>query len=71
MRIEIDLLTCQDFGECVLSAPELFQLDETGKQFLRRQTSETKFEFDVAIEYETGAEEAAIVCPMQALTILH
>jgi ferredoxin len=70
MKIEIDLLSCKDFGECVTSAPNLFRLDANGKQSLRHESRETTFEFDVAEEFETAAEEATIVCPMQALTIL-
>ena len=70
MKIEIDLLSCKDFGECVQTAPNLFKLDENGKQSLRSNTSGTKVIFEATEEFRGAAEEAAIVCPMQALTIL-
>ena len=70
MKIEIDLLSCKDFGECVQTAPKLFALDENGKQSLRSNSSGSKINFEAAEEFRGVAEEAAIVCPMQALTIL-
>lgn len=70
MKIKIDLLSCKDFGECVQTAPTLFHLDEYGKQSLRANSAGTKVEFEAAEEFRSAAEEAAIVCPMQALTIL-
>jgi ferredoxin len=70
MKIEIDLLSCQDFGECALSAPNVFHLDENGKQSLRLNSDGTKVEFEADDQYRSTAEEAVIVCPMQALTIL-
>ena len=70
MKIEIDLLSCKDFGECEQTAPKLFALDENGKQSLRSNSSGSKINFEAAEEFRGVAEEAAIVCPMQALTIL-
>ncbi len=69
MKIEIDLLTCKDFGECALSAPKIFKMDESGKQSLRLNTTASKVVFDVLEEERNSAEEAVIVCPMQALAI--
>ena len=70
MKIEIDLLSCKDFGACVQTAPKLFALDDNGKQSLRSNSSGSKINFEAAEEFRGVAEEAAIVCPMQALTIL-
>ena len=69
MKIEIDLLSCKDFGECALSAPNIFKLDERGKQSLRLNTTAIKVVFEVLEGERNSAEEAVIVCPMQALTI--
>ena len=69
MKIEIDLLSCKDFGECALSAPNIFKLDESGKQSRRLNATANKVVFEVLDEERNSAEEAVIVCPMQAVAI--
>ncbi|MGP4025875.1 ferredoxin [Actinomadura sp. 3N407] len=60
MKVIVDMDKCQDHGQCVFAAPEVFRLNEAGK-----------------LEYESApddalrdaVEEAADVCPLQAITV--
>ncbi|QKZ20845.1 ferredoxin [Streptomyces chartreusis] len=68
MRVEVDLNKCQDHGQCVYAAPGLFALDEQGRLSLRAAASDV-YTAEVG---EAGAEElqeAADVCPLQAITV--
>ena len=70
MRVELDLLSCKDNGECVISAPHIFSLDENSIQSRRQDAKESTVIFDISEEYLQELEEAVIVCPMQAISIL-
>ncbi len=60
MKVIVDMDICQDHGQCVFSAPDVFRLSDQGR-----------------LEYETApddalreaVEEAADVCPLQAITV--
>jgi len=61
VKVVVDRDKCADHGQCVFAAPEVFQLDPDGK-----------------LVYEAGeldeglrdrVEEAADVCPLQAITV--
>lgn len=60
MRIAVDMATCQDYGQCVFAAPNVFTLAETG------------LEFDsVPGDGERDNVEAAVdACPLQAISIV-
>jgi len=62
MRVEVDDQACAAFGNCVLIAPDVFELDET------RQVS-TVVVPDPAGTLAATAEAAARECPMNAITI--
>lgn len=60
MKVIVDRALCQDHGQCAIAAPEVFHINEDGR-----------LEYDGApddsmLEY---VEEAADVCPMQAILI--
>jgi len=62
MRIEVDLSRCQGYGNCVLAAPDLFDLDDASGTAL------------VLVERpgagrEDAAREAARACPVQAIAL--
>lgn len=60
IHIEVDTTKCQHYRQCVLEAPEVFQL--TASETLRwKATVEPSEEPDV--------ERAVDVCPMQAISI--
>lgn len=63
MRIELDSGLCQAYGNCLLAAPEVFELTESTPVV-------------VVLHAEPGeamraeVEEAVLSCPVQALTLL-
>ncbi len=68
MRVEVDLKKCQDHGQCVYAAPDLFSLDDDGRLALRSQATDVyEAEVDEAIADEL--HEAAEVCPLQAIAV--
>ena len=60
MQIHVDRAKCDNHGQCTFSAPTVFRLDEKGIL----QYEETA---DESLRAEV--EEAADVCPMQAIFI--
>jgi len=61
MKVVVDRGLCADHGQCVFSAPEVFQLDDGGKLVYEAG------ELDEALR--DRVEDAADVCPMQAISI--
>lgn len=62
MRVEVNLDKCQGYANCVIEAPDLFDLDETtGKA--------VPVEELVAADLEASAREAEANCPVQAITL--
>lgn len=60
MKVIVDMDVCKDHGQCVFSAPEVFQLNEEGRLVYNAEPDESLRE---------AVEEAADVCPLQAITI--
>ncbi|MFD9125907.1 ferredoxin [Kitasatospora sp. NPDC059571] len=60
MKVVVDMNKCQDHGQCVFAAPDVFQFDDAGR--LAYVTDP-----DDALRDEV--EEAADVCPLQAIRI--
>lgn len=60
MKITVDLDTCQDHGQCAIAAPVAFRMNDDGK-----------LEYDAVVDdsYLDEVEEAADVCPVQAILI--
>ena len=69
MKVIVDLTKCQDHGQCVYAAPALFSLDENGRLALRHQAKDTYVSDDLDESVWNDAEEAADVCPLQAIDI--
>jgi ferredoxin len=61
IRVVVDREICQDHGQCVFAAPQVFELDEEGKLVVLQDEVEESLRDNV--------EEAADVCPVQAITI--
>ena len=60
-KVVVDMDLCQDHGQCVFAAPEVFQLDAGGRlEVLVAEPDEGQ---------RTAVEDAADVCPVQAITI--
>ena len=61
MKVVVDMTVCQDHGQCCFAAPEVFQLDNDGKLVVLVGEPDDNLRDKV--------EEAADVCPLQAITI--
>ena len=60
MKVVVDLTKCQDHGQCVFAAPDVFRLDDTGRLAYAAEPDES---------LRADVEDAADVCPLQAITI--
>lgn len=60
MRIVVDRDICVTHAQCVLAAPEIFQLDQNGEMTFVREPHET---------LRDRAEVAVEMCPTQAISI--
>ena len=69
MHIVVDLIKCQDHGQCVFSAPSVFALDGNGKLSFRAETSDTYTSAQLDEALRDDVEEAADACPLQAILI--
>jgi ferredoxin len=70
MRFEVDLTACENHGQCVYVAPDLFKLDEDGELSYRRETETQYVSAELAPDAEQPAGLAAELCPMQAIRII-
>lgn len=66
MKFTVDLVKCQDHGQCVFAAPDVFQLDSNGKLNIR-QLADTEYTGEVDESRRDAIEEAADMCPVQAI----
>ncbi len=60
MRVTVDTAVCADHGQCIFSAPEVFQFDPDGKLVWETTPEESQRE---------AVLEAADVCPVQAILV--
>lgn len=68
MKAEVDLNKCQDHGQCVYAAPDLFALDEQGRLAIRSRAKDV-YVADIDEAHAEELYEAAEVCPLQAITV--
>jgi ferredoxin len=59
--ISVDLDVCQNYGQCVFAAPEVFDLDDNAELVYQGEAPESS-------RGEVGAAVAA--CPVQAIRIV-
>ncbi|GAA5052037.1 ferredoxin [Thermocatellispora tengchongensis] len=60
MKVIVDMAKCQDHGQCAIAAPEVFEMNEEGRLVYDGEPGE---------ERRLEVEEAADVCPVQAILI--
>jgi ferredoxin len=60
MQVVVDMNKCQDHGQCVFAAPEVFRL-EAGERLV--------YDAEPDEELREAVEDAADVCPLQAIRI--
>ena len=59
IKISIDMDACQNYGQCVFEAEDIFSLDDNGKiQYVK----------EVPDDRQEDVENAVDVCPMQAIS---
>jgi ferredoxin len=61
IRVVVDRDVCQNHGQCVFAAPQVFELDDDGEL--------VQLQDEVGEDLRDNVEEAADVCPTQAITI--
>ena len=61
IKVVVDMDVCQNHGQCVFSAPQVFELDDDGTL--------VQLQAEVGDDLRDAVEEAADVCPVQAITI--
>lgn len=62
MKMILDYELCEGHGECVVAAPEIFDLDEDGEKAVLLQEEPRE-------ELRVQATEAVKVCPIAALRL--
>ncbi len=60
MKVTVDLDKCEYFGQCVIAAPDVFSLATPTELVYEESPSEDHFD---------EVEEAADVCPAQAILV--
>jgi ferredoxin len=60
MRVQVDMNLCQSHGECVLAAPDVFDLGDDDV---------LQWKEDVPEERRAAVEAAVNACPMMAISI--
>ncbi len=60
MKVTVDLTLCQDHGQCAIAAPEVFRINDDGKLEYDDSPDDSMRDY---------VEEAADVCPVQAIEI--
>jgi ferredoxin len=60
MKVTVDLGLCQDHGQCAIAAPEVFRMNDEGRLEYDGTPDQAMREY---------VEEAADVCPVQAILI--
>ncbi len=61
VKIDVDMLQCQNYGQCVFEAPNVFQLNDDDKLEYLAEADESE---------RANVENAVDVCPMQAIRIV-
>jgi ferredoxin len=61
LKVIVDRDICQNHGQCVFAAPQVFELDEEGELVVLDDEPDESL--------RAAVEEAADVCPHQAITI--
>ncbi|TFE58277.1 ferredoxin [Streptomyces sp. ICN441] len=60
MKVVVDTDKCQDHGQCAFATPDVFSMDVEGHLVYVSEPGEA---------LRDGVEEAADVCPLQAIRI--
>lgn len=68
MKFTVDLNQCENHGQCVYAAPELFSLDDDGLLAFRSAATDSYTSEELTEEQARAAALAIDMCPMQAIS---
>ncbi|MFF0447899.1 ferredoxin [Streptomyces sp. NPDC004609] len=60
MKVTVDMALCQDHGQCAIASPAVFRINDEGK---------LEYESEPDDPLRDEVEEAADVCPVQAILV--
>ncbi|HEX3833071.1 MAG TPA: ferredoxin [Solirubrobacteraceae bacterium] len=60
MKVIVDMDVCESHGQCAIAAPEVFAINDAG---------ELEYNAEPDSAMRENVEEAADVCPVQAITV--
>ncbi|MEE6163799.1 MULTISPECIES: ferredoxin [unclassified Mycolicibacterium] len=60
MKVYVDRKLCDDHGQCTIASPTVFRMNDDGK---------LEYDTDVDESLRDEVEEAADVCPVQAILL--
>ncbi|MFJ2769687.1 ferredoxin [Streptomyces sp. NPDC087300] len=60
VKVTVDMDVCQNHGQCVFAAPDVFRLDDDGRLAYVASPDDA---------LRDDAEDAADVCPLQAIRV--
>lgn len=60
ITVSVDMNACRNYGQCCFEAADVFQLDNNGQLVFQSQVSADRLD---------EVEQAADVCPMQAISL--
>jgi ferredoxin len=69
VKVVVDLTKCQNHGQCTYSAPAVFSLDDEGELAFRHEATDTYVSGEIDSAVEEDVEEAADMCPVQAISL--
>ncbi|GAA2426435.1 ferredoxin [Streptomyces macrosporus] len=60
MKVTVDMSLCQDHGQCAIASPAVFRMNDEGRLVYEGEPDES---------LRDEVEEAADVCPVQAILV--
>jgi ferredoxin len=69
VKVVVDLTKCQNHGQCTYSAPAVFSLDDEGELIFRHEATDRYVSPEIDPAVEEDVEEAADMCPVQAISL--
>ena len=70
MKFAVNLDLCESYAMCAFVSPEQFELDEQSRLRFREVADSEYVSPQLSAEQERGAQQAADVCPMQAIRMI-
>jgi len=61
VKVHVDMDLCQHYGQCVFTAPEVFDLDDNGELVYHAEAPDSQRSY---------VEAAVMACPVQAIRIV-